>query len=173
MTIPPVSSVDDVTSEIIEDIRDASATYWVGYKYTHAFDELFLAPERAKMIEGFIAGKIAPICLAKSLREWLLVPWFSARTLGKEKMPALGDALGEIRATVAAIPPDLLLEHADHAMLATMVEVFGILDDCPCVGWAVACKLLAPLRPALSHRAITQSPSPTTSHEMRRDTANI
>jgi hypothetical protein len=148
MTIPPVFSLDDVTSSVIEDLRDASATY-CGIDYTSAFDDLIMVPERAEMIAGFIAGNIASINLAESLRKWLLKPWSSTRSVGNGRMEAVGDALGNIRATVAEIPPDLSLEHADRVMLARMVEVFKHLDDCAGVGPTIASKILAPLRPAL------------------------
>ena len=59
MNVPPVLSVDEITVEIIEDVRDASVTY-CAYDYTRAFDDLILLPDRAAVIEGFIAGKVAP-----------------------------------------------------------------------------------------------------------------
>ncbi|MCY3022242.1 MAG: DUF6308 family protein [Planctomycetota bacterium] len=150
MAIPLVFSLDDVTSGIIEDLRDASATFW-GDADTEAFDDLIIKPERAKMIAGFIAGSTNPIQFAERLREWLLKPWNSTRTLGKGRMQAVGEALANIRENVAAIPADLSLdhEHADHEMLARMVEMFKQLDDCLGVGPTIASKILAPLRPAL------------------------
>jgi hypothetical protein len=151
MTIPPVFSLDDVTSGVIEDLRDASATYCGPdyYSMTSKFDDLIVVPERAEVIAGFIAGNIAPKHLAESLREWLLKPWSSTRSLGNGRMEAVGNALGNVRPTVAAIPADLTLEHADRMMLARMVEVFKHLDDCSGVGPTIASKILAPLRPAL------------------------
>jgi hypothetical protein len=64
-------------------------------------------------------------------------------------METVGDALGNIRTTVASIPADLTLEHADGVMLAIMAEAFNRMDDCLGVGATIASKLLAPLRPAL------------------------
>ena len=132
-------------------IRDASATYCGGdyYDETSAFDDLIMVPERAETIAGFIAGKITASHLADSLREWLLKPWRSTRSLGKGRMKAVGDALGKIREIVAAIPADLSLEHADRVMLASMVEVFKHLVACDGVGPTIASKFLAPFRPAL------------------------
>jgi len=148
-SIPPVFSLDDVTPALIEDLRDACATYCHRYGYTGAFDDLIMVPERAAMITGFLAGNTAPIHFAQSLREWLLKPWSSTRSLGNGRMQAVGDALESIRATVAAISIDLPLENADLATLARMVQVFRRLDDCVGVGPTIASKILAPLRPAL------------------------
>jgi hypothetical protein len=148
MSIPPVFSLDDLTPVLIENLRDASATY-CGIARTAAFDDLMLVPERTEMIAGFIAGNIAPIRLAESLREWLLKPWSSTRSLGKGRMQAVGESLGSIRKAVATIPDDLSLENANRVVLAGMAEVFKHLDDCDGVGPTIASKLLAPLRPAL------------------------
>lgn len=147
MNVPPVFSVDDLTPAIIEDLRDASATY-CEYDYTGAFDDLMMLPKRAETIAGFLAGSVAGIHLAKSLREWLLKPWSSTRTLGHGRMQAVGDALQDIRATMAAISTGPSIEDADRAMFARMVDVFTRLDDCPGVGPTIASKILAPLHPA-------------------------
>lgn len=147
MTIPPIICLDDVTFGVIEDLRDASATY-CDYDYTSVFDDLIMVPERAKLIAGFIAGDVAGKHLAESLRKWLLTPWSSTRSLGNGRMEAVGDALGNVRAIVAAIPADLTLELADRVMLVRMVEAFKHLDDCAGVGPTIASKILAPLRPA-------------------------
>jgi hypothetical protein len=151
MTIPPVFSIDDVTSSVIDDLRDASATYCGPdyYYMTSKFDELIMLSERAATITGFFAGSTAPIFLAEKMREWLLKPWRSARSLSNGRMQALGQALGNIRATVAEIPGKLPLENADVTLLAKMVEVFKQLDDCAGIGATIASKILAPLRPAL------------------------
>jgi len=148
MTIPPVLSLDDVTPDIIENLRDASVKY-CGYDYTCAFDDLIILPERAKTIAGFVAGDVAAIHLAQCLREWLLKPWSSTRSLTNGRMQAVGQALGSMRAAVAALPACLSLEDADRAMLARMVEMFKHLDDCAGVGPTIASKILAPLQPAL------------------------
>ncbi len=175
MTIPPVFSLDAVTPVVIEDLRDASATYCGGdyYDETSAFDDLIMVPERAETIAGFIAGKITASHLADSLREWLLKPWRSTRSLGKGRMKAVGDALGKIREIVAAIPADLSLEHADRVMLASMVEVFKHLVACDGVGPTIASKFLAPLRRRFFPFGTTQSPRLTASRSTRRDTISI
>ena len=52
MTVPPVFSLDDVTPDVIENLRDASERY-CNYDYTNAFDSLVVMPERAGVIAGF------------------------------------------------------------------------------------------------------------------------
>ena len=149
MVIPPVFCVDDLTATIADDLRDASESYCGGFAYTSAFDELFLAPEKRHVIEGFLDGRTPPILLADSLREWLLARWSSTRSLGANRMPAVGRALGAIRAGVAGIPRGVSLENADDKTIATMVDAFETLLGCHGVKATIASKLLAPLRPAL------------------------
>lgn len=149
MAIPPVLSLEDVTPGIIGDLRDASAMYCGQYAYTRAFDDLVMVPAKAATIAGFLAGSVAPMHFANCLREWLLKPWHSTRSLGNGRMEAVGNALGNVRLAVAAIPPGLSLEDADHEMFAAMAKVFKQLDDCTGVGPTIASKILAPLRPAL------------------------
>ena len=146
--VPPVFFVEDLTPNVIDDIKDASATYCCDYEYTAAFDDLIL--EDAETIERCIAGTINPRYFAERLRDRLLGRWSSSRSLWEERMPAVGDALGNIRVTVAAIPRDMRLEDADYAMRGRAIDAFTyLIDKCPGVGPTIASKLLAPLRPAL------------------------
>lgn len=151
MAIPPVLALDDVTCDVIEDLKDASAIY-CGPDYwsmTSKFDDLMLVPERSTTVAGFLAGEIPAIRFGQYLKDWLLKPWSSTRSIGEGRMARLADALAEVRVTMAEIPADTTLEDADRVLLAKMVAVFKCLDACYGVGPTIASKILAPLRPAL------------------------
>lgn len=148
MAIPPVFAVEQIQPSVIEDIRDASNIYCSKYSYTMAFDALFLDPVRRHVVTGFLDGSVAPSLFADRLREWLLKPWSSVRSLPTSRMTAIGDALGRIQPAIASFV-DRKLEDVDHAALASMVAIFHQLDECAGVGPTVASKLLAPLSPAL------------------------
>lgn len=145
MSIPPVFDLDDLTRDVIDDIRDASATYWSRYKYTQAFDDLIL--ER-KTIADFLSRKIPGRKYAEVVRE-KLARWGLPRPLSDDRIEKVGHVLGTIRKEVAVIPSSITLETADPATIKTMVGVVEQLCDCPGVVSIIASKLLAPLQPAL------------------------
>jgi len=148
MTVPPVFNVDDLTPDLIDDLREASHTY-LSYAYTRAFDQLFTNPDRAILIHRFLIGDVPAELFAHRIREWLLTPWSSTRSLGNGRMEAVAKALAQVRPAIAAIPDTLHLDAANSQQLNEMAEIFETLDDCAGVGPTIASKLLAPLRPAL------------------------
>lgn len=148
MSIPPVFCVDELPATLLDDLRDACTRYGQ-YAYTTAFDDLMLMPGRRAALDGFLRGDVSPLETAQSLRQWLLKPWSSTRSLTASRMKAVGLAMASIRRPVAAMVPELSLHDATPRILAQMAGVFRSLDDCAGVGSTIASKLLAALRPAL------------------------
>ena len=87
--------------------------------------------------------------LVDALREWLLKPWHSTRSLSRPRLAAIGKALSKARPIIASFPEDLRVEDADAETLLRIAKAFNLLDECVGVGATIASKMLAPLRPAL------------------------
>lgn len=148
MPVPPVFDVDELTPELIEDLKQASNSY-LDFGYTRAFDALFEVPEWSMVRNQFLSGQISADKFLGHIRELLLAPWHSARTVNESTMPAISLALANIRDAVAKFPQDLHLDQTESSQLKEMVRIFEVVDDCAGVGPTIASKLLAPLRPAL------------------------
>jgi hypothetical protein len=112
MNVPPVFYVEDLTSDFVDDLREACQTY-CSAGYTLAFDELFTDPERADLIGDFLCGEVPADVFATSVREWLLRPWGLAQSLGDSQLQAIAHALARVGPAVAAFPDSMHLDETD------------------------------------------------------------
>lgn len=147
--IPPILHVAELTENVFEDIREASHTYRHRYGYTGAFDELWTVPERKNYLSAMLAGQVDGVEAVQKLREWLLGPWSSARSLSASRLPQIGQGLSEAISELRGISVDTDLSAADSGTIEAMVRAFDLLDSCPGVGGTIASKMLSALRPDL------------------------
>jgi len=147
--MPPILHVSDLTERVFEDIREASQTYRSQYGYTDAFDRLRMIPERRDYLAAVLAGQVDGQEAVRRLREWLLGPWASARSLSDTRLPHIGRGLTAAIAELRGIPSDVDLAGATASTIETMIRAFTCLDDCPGVGGTIASKMLSALRPDL------------------------
>ena len=147
--MPPILHVDDLAEEVFQDSRDASATYRRDYGYTDAFDSLQTVPARGALVKAVLAGQFDGLEAVKKLREWLLGPWSSARSLTTARLPEIGRGLVSAAEHLRAISLQRDLTTATPTMIEEMVRAFERLDDCPGVGGTIASKMLSALRPDL------------------------
>lgn len=147
--MPPILDVADLTEDIFEDIRDASKTYWHGYGYTHAFDKLRTVPERNEYLLAMLKGQVDGEEAARKLREWLLAPWRSVRSLGEARLPQMGRGLTAALEVLRSISTSTDLSRAVPGTIEAMGCAFDCLHSCPGVGGTVASKILSALRPDL------------------------
>jgi hypothetical protein len=148
-SIPPILHVTDLTKDVFGDIREASHIYCHEYGYTGAFDQLRTEDNRRDYLGAILAGLVDGEEAVRQLREWLLGPWGSARTLSASRLPAIGRGLMAATDRLRHISSAMDLSHATPDIIEKMVRAFADLDDCPGVGGTIASKMLSALRPDL------------------------
>ena len=147
--MPPILHVDDLTQHALEDIREASQTYHRAYGYTLAFDNLRTNPDRRDYLGAILSGKVDGVEAVSRLREWLLGPWASARTLSEARLPQIGRGLLAAGGELRDISLDTDLADAPPSTIEAMMRAFNSLVNCPGVGGTIASKMLSALRPDL------------------------
>jgi len=147
--MPPILHVADLTEDVFEDVRAASTTYRHKYGYTDAFDKLRTIPDRRNYLAAVLAGRADGEEAVRRLREWLLGPWSSARTLSEARLPQIGRGLLAAVAELQCISSGTDLAAASASTIEAMMRAFSRLDDCPGVGGTIASKMLSALRPDL------------------------
>ena len=147
--MPPILHVSDLNRQILEDLREAAASYRQVAGYTSAFDVLQTDQDCCRTLASIRACKVEGLQAARFLRDRLLAKWSSARSLSKQRMPALGRALAKALEPLRTIPCSTQIWEAAPVTIERMVGAFQILDDCAGVGGTVASKMLSALRPQL------------------------
>jgi hypothetical protein len=148
MGMPPILDADDVTVELIDDIRDASLTYFTKYSYTSAFDNLVTGRASAGKLAKLLDGKCSSESGLRCLRDGLLGKWGSARSLTAANSPGIAKGLGRAASFLRRIPSDAQLVNLTHEQVETLVSASEAIDDCNGIGATIASKIVGALRPA-------------------------
>lgn len=106
LRVPPVFNIEDLTPDLIDDLREASEASWQR-GYMAAFDELWLMPERHDLMQEFLASQVSAELFAEQFREWFWRPWNPIQSVGDNKMAAIADAFAQVRPAIAEIPSTL------------------------------------------------------------------
>ncbi len=144
---PPILPSDQVTSSLIDDLRDASHTYWTEYGYTKAFDFFVNDRSAAAMLAKLMQGKGNATESLQLMRGGFLGKWGSARTLTQANCPEISLALKRSASLLGKLAPNARIDRLTDAEMERVVEAFEGLENCRGIGATIASKILAALQP--------------------------
>jgi hypothetical protein len=142
-------SAENLTLDFVDDLRDASRTYYGSSDYAKAFDNLFLISERDDCVNQFLYGDLTALALAEKMKEWLFDELARSLFVNQFETNLITNALESVRPWLGYLPEIQPIDDVDPKTLITMAEILGEMSACTGIGPSFASELLRPLRPRL------------------------